>query len=106
MKEWTKWKRAAFSMLNYPVLTGFAFAMKWHHAYKGTWKWWVGALLLGPPVYILDVVWTNWIWGTLFWNERPRELTYTERLSKKVKAGHPEAIRQCRILNKHDPDHC
>lgn len=103
---WPQWKRAAFALLNYPVLVGFALGMRWHHAHKGTWLWWPGFLVIGLPVLILDVLWTNWLWGTVFWRERPREWTYTVRLQRLKRRGEPEAFRQCNTLNRYDPGHC
>lgn len=92
--------------LTYPVLVGFAIGMKWHHRFEGSIWWWPGAIVIGIPVYLLDVVWVNWIVGTVFWWDLPQEPTYTMRLKRMKAAGSEEAFDQCKTLNTHDPDHC
>lgn len=105
---WPKWKRFTFFALTYPVLVGFAIGMKWHQRFHGSIWWWPGAIVIGIPVYLLDVVWVNWIVATVFWGELPdwSRPTYTMRLSTLKKRGSEEAFRQCEVLNKHDPGHC
>lgn len=102
---WHRFTRVVFFWAWIPLLAAFALIMRLDRRFQGTWAWYAAFPLLGVPFLVLDVLY-NWIVGTIFWRELPREWTYTQRLSRLKERGEPEAYRQCQILNRYDPGHC
>jgi len=99
----------ALASLIYVVLTGwfFAYTKAYELKEQGVEFDWV----VKYPIYVFlviglvcDIIF-NIVWGSIIFVEPPKELTFSQRVSRHFRQGHPVAIAWENRINKIFPGH-